>query len=119
MVSESLSNYFKTHLNDVLDIDTKLSKLFSKEEHTNPFDKITTKRLISLIESLRIVDPAVGSGAFPMGILNKLVFILSKLDPQNTFWKQAQIEAIERDVKDPILKEKLIQQAESLARTES
>ena len=28
---------------------------------------------------------------FPMGILNKLVLILKKLDPENEFWKQRQI----------------------------
>jgi len=112
MVTQSLKYYFKTHLSDIPDIEEKLSQLFSKENYDNPFDSLTTKKLISLIESLRVVDPAVGSGAFPMGILNKLVFILSKLDPQNTLWKEAQIEAIKRDVKDPILKEKLIQQAE-------
>ena len=112
MVTQSLKYYFKTHLSDIPDVEEKLSQLFSKENYDNPFDSITTKKLISLIESLRVVDPAVGSGAFPMGILNKLVFILSKLDPQNTLWKEAQIEAIKRDVKDPILKEKLIQQAE-------
>ncbi len=112
MVTQSLKYYFKTHLSDIPDVEEKLSQLFSKENYDNRFDSITTKKLISLIESLRVVDPAVGSGAFPMGILNKLVFILSKLDPQNTLWKEAQIEAIKRDVKDPILKEKLIQQAE-------
>ncbi len=111
MVTQSLTYYFKTHLSEVPDIEAKLSKIFSKDNHYNPFDGPATRKIISLIESLRVVDPAVGSGAFPMGILNKLVFILSKLDPQNTLWKEAQIEAIKRDVKDPILKEKLIQQA--------
>ena len=112
MVAQSLINYFKTHLSGVSDIDSKLSELFSKQNDNNPFDEVTTQKLISLIESLRIVDPAVGSGAFPMGILNKLVFILSKIDTENTLWKQAQIEAINRDVKDPTLKGKLITQAE-------
>jgi len=112
MVEQSLIYYFKTHLLDVPDIENKLEELFSREKEHNPFDRITTKKLISLIENLRIVDPAVGSGAFPMGILNKLVFILSKLDPENVLWKQAQIEAINRDVKDPVLKEKLLKQTE-------
>ncbi len=112
MVTQSLKYYFKTHLSEVPNVEEKFSQLFLKENHNNPFDSLTTKKLISLIESLRVVDPAVGSGAFPMGILNRLVFILSKLDPQNTLWKEAQTEAIKRDVKDPILKDKLIQQAE-------
>jgi len=31
-----------------------------------------------------MLDPACGSGAFPMGMLHKAVFVLGKLDPDNT-----------------------------------
>ena len=47
-------------------------------------------QLIQAIDELKLLDPAVGSGAFPMGILNKLVLVLKKLDPQNEQWKQRQ-----------------------------
>ena len=47
--------------------------------------------LIAAIDWLKSLDPAVGSGAFPMGILHKLVFILGKLDPRNEKWKERQI----------------------------
>ena len=47
--------------------------------------------LIQAIDEIEILDPAIGSGAFPMGILNKLVLILNKLDPENDHWKQRQI----------------------------
>ncbi len=50
------------------------------------------KPMVQAIDDLKILDPAVGSGAFPMGILNKLVLILKKLDPKNKLWKQQQIE---------------------------
>jgi hypothetical protein len=56
------------------------------------------------------VDPAVGSGAFPMGILNRLVFILSKLDPDNELWKEAQIDAVKNSITDPTLRRKLMDQ---------
>ncbi len=56
--------------------------------------------LINVIDELEILDPAVGSGAFPMGILNKLVLILKKLDPENERWKQRQIEQAEK-IPDP------------------
>ena len=52
--------------------------------------------LIQAIDNLKILDPAVGSGAFPMGILNKLVLILKKLDPENERWKQQQIEQADK-----------------------
>ena len=56
--------------------------------------------MIQAIDALKILDPAVGSGAFPMGILNKLVLILQKLDPQNERWKQRQIAQAEH-IPDP------------------
>jgi len=93
MVAESLKAYFKTHLEDIDSIDEKIGKLFSTGSQENPFNKTQSKKLVDLIESVRIVDPAVGSGAFPMGALNKLVFILNKVDPGNELWKQAQLKA--------------------------
>ena len=56
--------------------------------------------MIQAIDDLKILDPAVGSGAFPMGILNKLVLILKKLDPKNEHWKRQQIKQAE-NIPDP------------------
>ena len=38
-----------------------------------------------------LLDPACGSGAFPMGVLQKIVFILQQLDPNGQYWFKAQI----------------------------
>ncbi|MDD5689161.1 MAG: Eco57I restriction-modification methylase domain-containing protein [Caldisericia bacterium] len=110
MVSESLKEYFKTHLRDIEVLDTKLNNLFSTEQKENPFTEQETRKIVGLIDVLRIVDPAVGSGAFPMGILNKLVFILSKLDSGNKLWKEAQLNALDKSITDPVLKNKLKEQ---------
>ena len=56
--------------------------------------------MIQAIDDLKILDPAVGSGAFPMGILNKLVLILKKLDPENERWKQQQVDQANK-IPDP------------------
>ena len=48
--------------------------------------------LVKGISSLRVLDPAVGSGAFPMGILHKLTLALRRLDPNNEEWKSLQID---------------------------
>jgi len=50
--------------------------------------------MIAAIDNLKTLDPAVGSGAFPMGILHKLVFILGKLDSGNEKWKDRQIQRV-------------------------
>jgi len=112
MVTESLKQYFKTHLKDIVNLEEKLEELFSKNKEENPFNGEESERIAKLIESLRIVDPAVGSGAFPMGVLNKLVFILSKIDSQNLYWKKVQINAVKQNVVDSVVREKLIDQIE-------
>jgi len=104
MVTESLKHYFKTHLDDIVNLEEKLEELFSRNKEKNPFSGEESERIAKLIESLRIVDPAVGSGAFPMGVLNKLVFILNKVDPGNELWKQAQLSAVDA-IPDPRIKQ--------------
>ncbi len=56
----------------------------------------TAERLIRAIEEVRIIDVACGSGAFPMGVLNKLVLLLQHLDPHNEQWKARQLANAER-----------------------
>ncbi len=87
MVEQSLFEYFKTRTN--IDKD-KLKKIISYEEGQLDLSEEEKKQLIDAIDSLKIIDPAVGSGAFPMGILHKLVYILSKIDTDNNLWYELQ-----------------------------
>ena len=52
--------------------------------------------LVRAIAELKLLDPAVGSGAFPMGALHKLTLALRRLDPQNNLWKSLQTEIAQR-----------------------
>lgn len=81
------------------ELETKLRELFAYETDGNPFegDEGTTQAIIAHLSECKILDPACGSGAFPMGILHKMVFALGKLDPCNYTWKQAQLEKAQRD----------------------
>ena len=61
------------------------------------FDSREADAVVRAISELKILDPAVGSGAFPMGALHKLTLALRRLDPDNTRWEQLQKErAIQR-----------------------
>ena len=61
------------------------------------FDSRESDEVVRAISELKILDPAVGSGAFPMGVLHKLTLALRRLDPDNTRWAQLQKErAIQR-----------------------
>lgn len=46
----------------------------------------TTEKILKALDDLKILDPACGSGAFPMGILQKIVHILERLDPENEIY---------------------------------
>jgi len=97
MVDESL----KAHLTGALvkvgmseqDAKTGLDILFAYTERAHPFSEKETATLLDAIHTCKILDPACGSGAFPMGMLHKLVYIIHKLDPDNARWKQLQIDA--------------------------
>ena len=56
------------------------------------FDEKETDNIIRAIAELKILDPAVGSGAFPMGVLHKLTLALRRLDPKDTGWERLQKE---------------------------
>ena len=103
MVDESLI----AHLKNALDasgfppdkggrgVTTKLRHLLAYNDEPHQFTDAETEQLINAIDTLKILDPACGSGAFPMGILHKLVFILGKLDPRNDQWRQRQIAKVQ------------------------
>jgi hypothetical protein len=95
MVDESLKEY--------LNIDD-----FSRLEVLTNDEKQTT---IEKINSLKILDPACGSGAFPMGILHRMVDVLKKIDPQNELWKQRQID-IAAKIEDTDTREQAIRNIE-------
>ena len=46
--------------------------------------------IVQAISEIKVLDPAVGSGAFPMGILHKLTLALRRLDPHNILWEKLQ-----------------------------
>ena len=56
------------------------------------FEEHECKGIVQAIAHLTVLDPAVGSGAFPMGVLHKLTLALRRLDPQNTLWEELQKE---------------------------
>jgi len=69
-----------------------LEVLFAWSEQPHPFSSRQVDVLLEAIHTCKILDPACGSGAFPMGTLHKLVYIIHKLDPSNSKWKQLQID---------------------------
>lgn len=115
MVDESLKAYLKQKLETEMkpeDADAGLEILFSYTEKEHAFTGPETKTLIAAIDDCKILDPACGSGAFPMGVLHKFVHILHKLDPHNEKWQERQI-AKARQIDDPAIREQSIADIEA------
>jgi len=93
MAGESLKAYLERELirrvPRCASADTRagLELLFAYTEKEQPFDEEERQALVDAVYDVRAFDPACGSGAFPMGMLQKLVFILEKLDCDHRRWK--------------------------------
>ena len=100
MVDSSIKEYLKTKNSDIENLDSRLNKLFDDNHLENPFNYKESESLVKSINKMKIIDPACGSGAFPMGILNKTVKILEKLDKNNEIWRLQKLENISKDNED-------------------
>jgi len=85
--------------------ETKLRDLFSHTIDLPEFSKSETDVFIKAISEAKILDPACGSGAFPMGVLHRLVDLLNKLDPDNKKWNELQIQRAIDETTDVYRKE--------------
>jgi len=92
------------YLNQRTNISDKvLRELFSYNDLNDLEVKLTSdevKLLIDAINQMKVLDPACGSGAFPMGILHKLVYLLERIDPDNTYFKEIQYNIAIKEAED-------------------
>lgn len=68
MTQESLIEYLKTHLSHSREVIESLIK----NHITTAFTREDLKKVEKLIDTVKICDPAIGSGAFPMGLLQEI-----------------------------------------------
>ncbi|MBI2485536.1 MAG: Eco57I restriction-modification methylase domain-containing protein [Deltaproteobacteria bacterium] len=95
MVDESLKQYLITQTGISED---KLSRLISYGDTETELTESEKDSIIDALDRLKIIDPACGSGAFPMGILQKMLLILQRIDPESKKWLSKKLEKIESKV---------------------
>lgn len=81
MVAESVEAYLDSHV-------ASYQKL--KKQPLNELQPNERRELVTALSNCKILDPACGSGAFPMGVLQRLVEMLRLLDEDNALWKETQ-----------------------------
>ncbi len=101
MVDESLKQYLisKTGIKE----GNIVSLLSYAEDDISKLKADKAEALIKALHDVRIIDPACGSGAFPIGILQKILLILQKLDPDSKKW----LEKMLANIPDPLLRREL------------
>ena len=83
MVDESVKQYLltKTKLPE-----EKISALLSYAQEAPDLTDAQKDEVLNALDTIKVIDPACGSGAFPMGILQKILLILQKIDPDSKKW---------------------------------
>lgn len=99
MVDESLIAYFETKTAIPED---KLRSLLGYNIERIVLNSEEIENLVNALYECKILDPACGSGAFPMGALQKLVHLLQKVDPENKKWEKVQKERVEKELQQAL-----------------
>ena len=76
--------------------DEKIIKnLLTYEDVEIKLSEAERDSILSALDALKVIDPACGSGAFPMGILQKVLLILQKVDPESKNWLDKKLSNIQ------------------------
>ena len=78
--------YWQDRLRYLLDYE------YAFDDANELFEEAEAEGIVQAIAEIKVLDPAVGSGAFPMGILHKLTLALQRIDPDNQRWQVLQKE---------------------------
>ena len=90
MVDESLVAHLKRVVGE--DLESEYRKLVAyTDEELNLADE-QKHQIMEAIYNCKVLDPACGSGAFPVGMLQQMVHILNRIDPTNDNWKKMLID---------------------------
>ena len=112
MVDESIIAHLCKHVSP--DLETEYRKLMAYNDEMPDLDDKQKDEIINAIFNCKILDPACGSGAFPMGILQQMVHVLSQLDPTNEKWKNLMLENALGETKDAFQSQTEEERAEKL-----
>ncbi|MEQ8820770.1 MAG: DUF3800 domain-containing protein [Sumerlaeia bacterium] len=102
MVNEALHLHLRTRFEK--DGATKqdlllLSQLCYRADGIVDFSPIA-ERVVAFLDEVRVLDAAVGSGAFPMGMLHRIVELLALVDPDNERWKRRLLARLPRAMRE-------------------
>ena len=86
MVDESLIAHLKRICGE--DMEPQYRHLLSYATDDVNLSEDQQRAIMNALYDCRVLDPACGSGAFPMGMLQQMVHVLRQIDPENTLWRE-------------------------------
>jgi type I restriction-modification system DNA methylase subunit/DNA polymerase IIIc chi subunit len=99
MVNDSLNLYLSKFISEnyaeIPDIKSKVNNLVynnSVSENDLNFENA----VVDGLDQYKILDPACGSGAFPMGMLHRMVDLLKLVDHNNEKWVEMKLKNVDR-----------------------
>lgn len=96
MCQESLIAYLETHT--TLAKDKVRAFVLSPEESVTDIPDNKKAKLLTTLEEIKICDPAIGSGAFPMGLLNALLHCREALSGEQYDRAELKKQIIQRNI---------------------
>lgn len=90
MVDESLVAHLKRSVGD--EMEPVLRQLVQYNDIEPELTAGQKKAIMQSLYNCKVLDPACGSGAFPMGMLQQMVHVLNRIDPNNALWKEIMVE---------------------------
>lgn len=104
MVDESLKQYLIT----ATDIsEDRIIELLSYGDGAVDLKDNEKEKIVDAFDKVKILDPACGSGAFPIGILQKMLLALKRVDPNSQLWLNKQLDRVPTSALRNELKRKL------------
>ncbi len=87
IVNYMVDECIKVYLADGDEIDkTIIDEVLLDTFKYDASKEATYKLLAEKIKKIKVLDPACGSGAFPMGLLNRMVDMLQKIEPEESVY---------------------------------
>lgn len=102
MVEESLVAHLKRMCGDELEPQYRALVSYATDEVE--LSEQQRKSIMNALYNCRVLDPACGSGAFPMGVLQQMVHVLKRIDPTNEMWNDMMVNLAIEDAKRELRK---------------
>jgi tRNA1(Val) A37 N6-methylase TrmN6 len=99
MVNDSLNLYLSKYINSnypsIKDLKAKVNDLIYYNI-LKECDTVFEQAVVDALDQYKILDPACGSGAFPMGMLHRIVDLLKLVDENNEKWVELKLKNVDK-----------------------